>query len=241
MRTLSRLALFAALLLALPVAVLAADAALTNADITKMSKAGLGKDLVIAKIEQSAAVDFRLETDDIIALKQSGVHQDVISAMLKRTTAAPAAAGGDSFPEVSLVAASGTTSLAAAEGDHKQFAAPFVGLKHFLVFEGTTAATRIKDRRPTLELKLGKDPGDKWWVVRLDPDDDEPTRGLDLESAGMWGGSHSYEPDEEFVIKAAKTDAGGGTWRFQPAKDLKPGEYALYSEEGFAYDFGVDK
>ena len=233
-----------ALALLLPTMALA-EGALTNDDITKMSKAGLGTDVILAKIEQAPEVDFRLETDDIIALKQAGVHQDVISAMIKRAT--PTASSGSSasdseFPPVALVSASGSITLEAIEGDHQQFAAPFVGLRHFLEYKGPAAAVRIKDRRPTLELRLGEDPGNRWWLVKVDPDDDEPTRGLDLESAGVWGGAHTFEPDEEFVIETNRVDAGGGVWRFTPRKDLKAGEYGLYCElGGFLYDFGVDR
>lgn len=250
MRTVTRLFIAAVLLLALPCALRAAESgqALTNADVIKLSKANLGDELIIAKIQQAQKIDFKLDTDDIIQLKQAGVHQEVISAMLKRSSApAPSEASSttsstdDGFPAVSLIAASGTTALKATEGEHQQFAAPFVGLRHFLEFDGMKAATRIKDRRPTLELHLGKNPGNHWWIVRLDPDDDDPTRGLDLESAGMYGGAHSFEPDEDFILESTRTDAGGGVWRFKPNKDLKPGEYALYTEKGYAYDFGVDK
>jgi hypothetical protein len=245
MKTFTRLLMAAVLALALPCLLQAEDPALTNADVIKLSKAGLGDDLIMAKVQQAQKVDFKLETDDIIQLKQAGVHQEVISAMLKRSTAPAAPAGGTSdsggFPAVSLVAASGTTALKAVEGDHKQFAAPFVGLRHFLEFDGKSAGTRIKDRRPTLELHLDKNPGAHWWVVKLDPDDDDPTRGLDLQSAGAWGGAHTFEPDEDFIIESTMTEGGGGVWRFKPNKDLKAGEYALYCEKGYAYDFGVDK
>lgn len=244
MKASSRLLRAAALAFVLPSALWAADTVLTNGDITKMTKAGLGDDVILAKIDQAQEVDFQLETDDIIDLKQAGVHQDVISAMLRRSTpsAAPASSSADDdFPPVTLIEASGSVTLAAVEGDHQQFAAPFVGLRHFLEFKGTAAATRTRDRRPTLELRLGRDPGENWWIVKVDPDDDEPTRGLDLESAGVWGGSHSFEPDEEFVINATRVDAGGGVWRFTPKKDLKPGEYGLYCEIGLLYDFGVDR
>jgi hypothetical protein len=245
MKAVTRLLVVVALSLALPGALLAADQ-LTNADIIKLSKANLGDELIIAKIQQAQEVAFKLDTDDIIQLKQAGVHQEVISAMLKRSSA-PAASSGDSaeddsgHPAVSLVTTAGTQSLKAIEGDHKQFAAPFVGLRHFLELDEQHAKTRIKDRRPTLELHLGKSPGNHWWLVRLDPDDDDPTRGLDLESAGMYGGAHTFEPDEDFIIESTRTDAGGGVWRFKPNKDLKPGEYALYTERGYAYDFGIDK
>jgi len=247
MKAATRLLIAMFLVLALPCGLRAAEQvqALTNADVVKLTKASLGNDLIIAKIQQAEKVDFKLETDDLIQLKKAGVEQAVISAMLKRSTApAPVAAASDSgggFPAVSLVAASGSTALKVNEGDHKQFAAPFVGLRHFLEFDGKTASTRIKDRRPTLELHLGKNPGAHWWIVRLDPDDDDPTRGLDLQSAGAWGGAHSYEPDEDFIIESNMVDAGNGVWRFKSQKELKPGEYGLYCEKGYVYDFGIDR
>jgi len=248
MKAATRLLIAMFLVLALPCGLRAAEQAqaLTNADVVKLTKASLGNDLIIAKIQQSEKVDFKLETDDLIQLKKAGVEQAVISAMLKRSTApAPAAAApsdsGSGFPAVSLVSASGSTALKVNEGDHKQFAAPFVGLRHFLEFDGKTASTRIKDRRPTLELHLGKNPGAHWWIVRLDPDDDDPTRGLDLQSAGAWGGAHSYEPDEDFIIESNMVDAGSGVWRFKAQKELKPGEYGLYCEKGYVYDFGIDR
>jgi hypothetical protein len=246
MKNLIRFLVAVAFVLALPLSLRAAESAsaLTNADIVKMSKANLGDELIIAKVQQAQKVDFKLETDDIIALKSAGVHQPVISAMLARTTDSTASSGssddGD-FPAVSLSGASGAHSLKALEGDHKQFAAPFVGLKHFMEFPGEASATRIKDRKPVLELRLGKNPAKTYWLVRLDPDDEDPTRGLDLESIGMWGGSMSSEPDEDFIISTTMTEAGGGVWKFTPKSDLKPGEYGLYAEKGFVYDFGVDK
>jgi hypothetical protein len=244
MKAVTRLLVVLALVLALPGALMAADR-LTNADVIKLSKANLGDDLIIAKIQQAQEVAFKLDTDDIIQLKQAGVHQGVISAMLQRSSGGSSSEGsGDDdsgHPTVSLVSTSGTQSLRAIEGDHKQFAAPFVGLRHFLEFDEQHAKTRIKDRRPSLDLHLGKSPGNHWWIVKLDPDDDDPTRGLDLESAGVYGGAHTFEPDEDFIIESTRTEAGNGVWRFKPNKDLKPGEYALYTEKGFAYDFGVDK
>jgi hypothetical protein len=249
MKTVTRLlsaVVTAAFVLALPCALLAVEQAqaLTNADVVKLSKAGLDDELIIAKIQQAQKVDFKVDTDDLIQLKQAGVKQGVISAMLKRITPVaseePSADAGR-FPPVSLLAASGTTALQATEGDHQQFAAPFVGVRHFLEFDGAAATTRTKDRRPTLELHLAKNPGAHWWIVRLDPDDEDPTRGLDLESAGAWGGAHTFEPDEDFIIGSTIVDAGGGVWQFKPKKDLKPGEYGLYREDGYAYDFGVDR
>jgi len=243
MKTSFRFALCLVLLLLPCAAALAEGDTLTNDDVIKMSKAGLGNDVIIAKIDQAQTVDFKLDTDDLIALKEAGVHQDVVSAMLKRTTAPAAAegAGGDEYPEVNLVAASGTTRLTSMRGAHRQFAAPFVGLRHFLEFDGPAAEIRIKDRQPAVQVAVKSNPSAHWWFVRLDPDDDDPTRGLDLQSAGAWGGAHDFEADEDSVIKSEITEVKPGLWQFKPKKPLKPGEYGLYTEDGYVYDFGVDK
>ena len=98
MKTLTRFLMAVTLVLALPLALHAeGDApALTNADVVKMSKAALGDDLIIAKIQQAQQVNFKLDTDDIIQLKQAGVHQEVISAMLKRSSSSSAGSTGSS-------------------------------------------------------------------------------------------------------------------------------------------------
>ena len=233
------IALLFTILAFVPVGALAEDAPFTNADVLKMNNADLGNDLIVAKIKQAGMVDFDLETDDIIDLKGEGVSQEVISAMLERTTSA--SSGGDEFPTVTLVTGTGNTELYALEGDHNQFAAPFVGLRHYFDFDGSAAEVRTTDRQPTLELRLNSDPSDHWWIVELEADDDDPVLGLDLESAGNWGGSHSYEPDDDQIIDSDIVDAGSGLWRFTPEKKLKPGEYGLYSEKGFVYEFGIDK
>jgi len=240
--------LLLALVLLLPAAS-AGEAALTNADVTKMTKAGLDKDLILGKVKQAENVDFKLDTDDLIALSEAGVHKDVVAAMLGRSSKAKAPApkaasggGGYGDPVVNLVTVDGSIELIGIEGTHEQFAAPFVGLRHFLEFDDEEAETRITDREPILELFLDKNPRRSWWIVRLDPDDDDATRGLDLQSAGAWGGAHSYEADEDSVISSELVEAQPGVWHFKPKKSLKPGEYGLYTEkDGIVYDFGVDK
>jgi hypothetical protein len=69
---------------------------LTNADVIKMVKAGLGADLVIGKIQETEAVRFDLTTDGLIALKQAGVTDDVIRAM--KTKQAGSAGASSTLP-----------------------------------------------------------------------------------------------------------------------------------------------
>jgi hypothetical protein len=56
--------------------------ALTNAEIMKMKEAGLGDQLIIAKIKSSPG-KYKLDTDELIALKKAGVSEEVIAAMLQ--------------------------------------------------------------------------------------------------------------------------------------------------------------
>ena len=56
-------------------------ATLQNEDVIKMVKAGLGDDLIIAKIGSSKC-QFDTSTDALIQLKQSGVSAAVLKAIM---------------------------------------------------------------------------------------------------------------------------------------------------------------
>lgn len=58
---------------------------LTNLDVVKLCSAGLGDDLVVAKIAQSPTVQFDVDTDALVELKEQGVSDPVIQAMLRRS------------------------------------------------------------------------------------------------------------------------------------------------------------
>lgn len=53
---------------------------LTNAEIIRMSQAGLNKQIIIQKISVSTA-KFELSTDELVNLKKAGVDDEVIAAM----------------------------------------------------------------------------------------------------------------------------------------------------------------
>lgn len=68
---------------------------LRNADIVKMTTAGLGADTIVLKIE-SSTTQFDTSTDALAALKAAGVPEVAIVAMIKagaRTTNSPASPG----------------------------------------------------------------------------------------------------------------------------------------------------
>ncbi len=58
-----------------------AGAPLTNADVLKLTNAGLSEQIIIEKINVSPA-QFHLETDDLLQLKQAGVSDAIIRAMI---------------------------------------------------------------------------------------------------------------------------------------------------------------
>jgi hypothetical protein len=96
-------------------------------------------------------------------------------------------------------------------------------------------------------IATDKDPGQIYWLVKVDQDKDKEdmNRSIDVESPGMWGGNMSSAPDGDFRIKCDKTEEKPGLWRYTPLKDLKPGEYGVYTgkgeQSGELFDFGVDK
>ena len=81
--------LLIALLLAVPFAAFAAP--MTNDDVIKMVKGGLGEATVIQAID-GAEPGFDTSADGLVKLKQGGVSDNVIQRILARKGAAPAAA-----------------------------------------------------------------------------------------------------------------------------------------------------
>jgi hypothetical protein len=64
------------------------DEVLTNETIAAMTKAGLGPDVIVAKI-RSAPSTFDVSVDALIRLKQDGVSDEVINAMIEAGEAPP--------------------------------------------------------------------------------------------------------------------------------------------------------
>lgn len=65
-------------------------AAITNADVVKMVKAGLAADVVASAIQQAGKVAFDLSPDGLISLKTAHVPDTVITAMQRVTVSTPA-------------------------------------------------------------------------------------------------------------------------------------------------------
>src|SRR5258706_6410518 len=81
--------LFLSLLLAVPCMALAAP--MSNDDVIKMVKGGLGEATVLQAIN-AAEAGFDTSPDGLVKLKQGGVSDAVIQRIIARKSAAPAAA-----------------------------------------------------------------------------------------------------------------------------------------------------
>lgn len=78
----------------------AVEAPLTNAEIVKLTKAGLSPDLIVMKIRQAPAESLDVSTDALIALRQQDVSDVVIAAIFERVAkrASPTASAANASP-----------------------------------------------------------------------------------------------------------------------------------------------
>jgi hypothetical protein len=230
----------------------AAEKPLTNDDVVKLVKLGLGDDVVAAKIRQAPEVQFSLETDDLSKLKSQGVSAKVITAMLEKTSSV----GSGARPIVSQPVGSplsGTATLESSEG--KRTLTAHFGQMHqsgfggfgstFSIFEGARAGVRTHDRKPTVIVRSDTDPQNQLFLVKLDPDTKDNDRSLKIgsfwKSRGGFSTKGEAKPDVDWTIAFDATESSSGVWRISPKKELEPGEYGIYQYRLFSLmDFGVD-
>ena len=93
--TLSKVRLATAALLLLLNAGAAAADPLTNDDVLRLTKAGVGEAAIVAMID-SSATDFDTDVDAVVALAEAGVGDAVIAAMVNAQGTPPSAAAGTS-------------------------------------------------------------------------------------------------------------------------------------------------
>ena len=229
--------------------VAAQEKPLDNADIVKLTKLDMGDNVIIAKIKSAKDVSFATSTDDLVKLRESGVSKDVIAAMLDRGAAGSASAGksggvSGGEPRVTLQTVAGPIELQSVFGVLK-VTSSFFGLARWVQFEDLVAKTRTRDSKPSVLVESEKDPRGAWWFVSLSQQKKgENYRYFDLEGGGPFG-AYSGSPEKGSIVKVDSVETKPGVWRLTPQKELKPGEYGLYSGrregEGILFGFGIDK
>jgi hypothetical protein len=78
---------------------------ITNGDVITLAKAGLGDEIVVAKIQQAPAEVLDVSVDSLIQLKKEGLSKPIIDAMIKRAGQRGEAQGQGSGTSVNAPAA----------------------------------------------------------------------------------------------------------------------------------------
>lgn len=227
----------------------AEEAPLSNKDVIKLAKLGLGDDVVIAKIKQAPDVLFDLSTDGLVQLKQAGVSGSIIAAMLERTTpkavstlpSSSEIAAGDQREDVRIILGDKEVRLPSNRGDLSATGFwPVVFT--FLDYPGLRARTRITNARPSLVVRSEHDPKGYYYLAKLDVNDEEDNnRSLKIEQkASGFTATTRVVPAGRWHVEYEAKERSPGLWQITPTRDLEPGEYGMVVPGGILYEFGVD-
>lgn len=218
---------------------------LRDEDVIALSKAGLGDDLIIAKIQSSPKTDFDTSTEALIRLKKAGVSNAVLDVMVR--PAAPRSASVDHRPGqpgkwktgVRLVTKDSVVDLDSIEGVE---GTTFIGVGFLLWnnYPGQHSQTRISDPDAYILVLSDKSPTGRWFLVRLDANDKESDRSLKMGRSSLFTSRSAGRPDNEWTIQFEATQESSGVWRIKPKSPLKADEYGLWKGTGELYDFGVE-
>lgn len=202
-----------------------------NARIVEMTRKGLGDDVIIARIKASAT-KFELSDDDLAGLKKAGVSDAVVAAMIQSTQLTSAKVKIDGNPvEVRTI---GEQKVGGRLGHVVTVGIKSVKNKAYL--QGQHASV-IASRKPVIELELpGNDNIDNYIVVEMDDKGDR--REIEMGSVGGTVGEKvGIRADK--IVRVSATPMGGRRFKIVPVKDLKKGEYILYSVGSADFPHGV--
>lgn len=230
---------------------LAQEAPLTNADVVKLCKLGLGDEVVIAKINQAETVNFNLDTDALVNLKERGVSKDVIAAMLKRSTTpqntqnteamAPQPQFRAEIPvNVKLSIKSGDTLLWQEQGKTHFVGFAGFGTNH-MVFPGSRSKSRTTEKMPALLFRLNYSPGGRAFLVKLESEQKEDNRTFQVvrRNKNPFSSDPDFGPNDDIIIPYDATEVTPGHWKLTSKSELAPGEYGLFFRF-MLWSFGVD-
>jgi hypothetical protein len=232
---------------ALSQSALAIEKPLTNDDVVAMIKAGLGDDLVIAKINSARELNLDVAPETLIKLKKEGVSKAVLDAMIRSSSGGGSPAGssgrGDSRGQlktgVRLVTGERTYDLMSIAGAESSTFA-YVTMLLWNNYPGMHAEVRTKDRDSYILLQSDKSPTGRYYIVRLDSNKRTSDRSLKMGRDGLFSTRSMGHPDDTWTIPFDVTQEREGLWRLKPKVSLKQDEYGLWMGTGELYDFGVD-
>ena len=202
-----------------------------NARIMEMTHKGLGDDVIIARIKASAT-KFSLSDDDLAALKKAGVSDSVVAAMIQSTQLTIPKVTIDGNPvEVRTI---GEQKVGGRLGHAVTLHIKSVKNKAYL--QGQHASV-IASRKTVIDIQLpANDNIDNYIIVEMDDKGDR--REIEMGSiGGTVGEKVGIRADR--IVRTSATPVGGRRFRISPVKELKKGEYILYSVGSADFPHGV--
>jgi hypothetical protein len=240
-------------------------AAMTNADVIALATAGLGDEIVIAKINAAPTTAFDTSVDGLKALKAAGVSIEVVKTMISPMSSASlraavsAAAPPDPddpnspHPQGIYMMADDATGQShmtrMREIDPTQvIRGGFLSVKFTAELPDEQAPLQVVDATPRFYAYAGADSASfeaavkRLALVKLNSM--KKTRQLVI--GGLNAGLEDNVKQEMKVVEVRS-----GVLMMSPAKPLVPGEYALYEagtwqrgamaqQGGEYFDFGVE-
>ncbi|MGD0347658.1 MAG: hypothetical protein ABSA85_12920 [Terracidiphilus sp.] len=202
-----------------------------NARIIDMTHKGLGDDVIIARIKASPT-KFELSDDDLAKLKKEGVSDAVVAAMIQSTQLTIAKVKVDGNPvELRVI---GEQKMGGRLGHTLSMGIESVKNKAYL--QGQHASV-IGSRTPVIEIELPANESiDNYIVVEMDDKGDR--REIEMGSAGGTVGEKvGIRADR--IVRTSAAPLGGRRFRITAVKEMKKGEYILYSVGSADFPHGV--
>ena len=202
-----------------------------NARIIQMTHKGLGDDVIIARIKASAT-KFSLSDDDLAALKKAGVSDSVVAAMIQSTQLTSPRVTIDGNPV--SVRTIGEQKVGGRLGHTLTLGIESVKNKAYL--QGQHASL-IASRKPVIDIELPpNDNIDNYVIVEMDDKGDR--REIEMGSVGGTVGEKvGIRADR--IVRTSAAPVGGRRFKVTPVKEMKKGEYILYSVGSADFPHGV--
>jgi hypothetical protein len=202
-----------------------------NARVIEMTHKGLGDDVIIARIKASPT-KFELSDDDLAALKKAGVSDAVVAAMIQSTQLSVARVKIDGNPvELRVI---GEQKVGGRLGHTLTLGIESVKNKAYLQGQHASA---IASRNPVIEIELPANENiDNYIVVEMDDKGDR--REIEMGSVGGTVGEKvGIRADR--IVRTSAAPLGGRRYRMTAVKEMKKGEYILYSVGSADFQHGV--
>lgn len=238
---------------------------MTNADIISLVNAGIGDDIIIAKIQGAPATDFDTGVEGLKALQAAHVSTSIIRAMVASHPASPAAEAASNAsgnpsdvhsPGIYLYAVSSAghtltelqrVSPKQTKGSGALLSGITYGIKKFKVrgvLDGAHAPVRTADPNPVFYLYSPAYPGtfggsyikpNDFTLIKLTEKDN--TREILEGSGSIWG--TTMGTDDRAKRGFGVDEIKPGIYKLTLVHALAPGEYAFQQNAGMLFDFRI--